>query len=365
MRAIALLSVGILVCAWMGAAQAQGPEYCQFPLPKSYVVYKLGQNEKIVVDGKLDEAAWGEVAWTDPFQDIQGPSLPKPRFNTVAKMRWDEDYLYIGGYIQEPQIWANQTEHNSVIFYDNDFEVFIDPNGSNAFYKEYEMNALNTNWNLYLNKPYIDGGSPTNNWDVVPILSGVYIDGKINDPKAVNNYWTVEIALPFKSLGYLQKNLTVPPQPKDQWRINFSRVEYHVTVVNGEYQKVPNLPEDNWVWSSQDVVNMHLPEKWGFIQFSADAVNSTAFVPDPYWTLRSILLQVYYAEKKFAAVTGYFTPEILRLNLPDFIPLGKCAGVPIITPNQVTIHSFQVQVDYKGVTGYINQDRLLWLTNNS
>jgi len=29
-------------------------------------------------------------------------------------MRWDEKYLYIGGYSQEINVWANQTKHDSV-----------------------------------------------------------------------------------------------------------------------------------------------------------------------------------------------------------------------------------------------------------
>jgi len=278
-------------------------------------------------------------------------------------MRWDENYLYIGAYIQEPNIWANQTEHDSIIFKDNDFEVFTDPNWSNSYYKEFEMNALNTTWDLYLNHPYLDGGVPTNNWDIVPILTGVYIDGVINDPSVVCQYWTVEIGFPFKSLGYLQNNLTVPPQPKDQWRINFSRVEYHVQVVDGKYEKVPGLPEDNWVWTSQEVINMHIPERWGIIQFSDEPVNTTAYVPDPHWTLRSVLLQVYYAEKKFWSVSGYYTPQLELLDLPDFIVQGKCVSVPIITPNaDPAIQSYLVEIhDYNLTTGYITDVRLMWL----
>ena len=30
-----------------------------------------------------------------------------------------------------------------VIFHDNDFEIFVDADGSNHNYKEFEMNALN------------------------------------------------------------------------------------------------------------------------------------------------------------------------------------------------------------------------------
>ena len=58
-----------------------------------------------------------------------------------------------------------------------------------------------------------------------------------------------------------------PPKPGAEWRINFSRVEWQVRVVGGKYEKVPGLKEDNWVWSPQGVVNMHVPEKWGYVRF--------------------------------------------------------------------------------------------------
>ena len=35
------------------------------------------------------------------------------------------------------------------------------------------------------------------------------------------------------------------------------------------YVKDPAFPhEDNWVWSPQGEIAMHLPERWGFLQFS-------------------------------------------------------------------------------------------------
>jgi hypothetical protein len=31
--------------------------------------------------------------------------------------------------------------------------------------------------------------------------------------------------------------------------------------------KVPNTNEDNWVWSPQGLINMHVPEMWGRVRF--------------------------------------------------------------------------------------------------
>lgn len=42
---------------------------------------------------------------------------------SIGKLRWDDTHLYVGAYMEEPQVWATLTHHDSVIFNDNDFEV--------------------------------------------------------------------------------------------------------------------------------------------------------------------------------------------------------------------------------------------------
>ena len=42
-----------------------------------------------------------------------------------------------------------------------------------------------------------------------------------------------------------------------------------IIVEDDIYVKDPSFPhEDNWVWSPQGEIAMHLPERWGFLQFS-------------------------------------------------------------------------------------------------
>lgn len=42
----------------------------------------------------------------------------------------------------------------SIIYQDNDFEVFLDPDGDNLMYYEVEVNAAGQVWDLLLVKPY-------------------------------------------------------------------------------------------------------------------------------------------------------------------------------------------------------------------
>lgn len=234
-----------------------------FAQPKQYDCLRAASPIKI--DGRLDDAAWSRAAWTDAFADIVGGDRQAPRFRTRMKMLWDDDYLYIGAELEEPDVWAKLTAHDSVIFRDNDFEVFLNPTGDGLKYFEFEINALNTGWDLFLDKPYNQHGKADNGWEMPGYKSAVAIDGTLNDPSDRDKGWSVELALPWPA--FVERSGKGRPKAGDQWRMNFSRVEWQVRVVEGKYEKVPGTKEDNWVWSPQGVVNMHVPEKWGVVRF--------------------------------------------------------------------------------------------------
>ena len=122
---------------------------------------------------------------------------PAPRFKTRAKMLWDDSYLYIGAELEEPHVWATLVKRDTVICRDNDFEVFLDPDGDSHEYYEFEMNALNTVWDLLLKKPYRDGGPPVDSWNIDGLVTAVHIDGTLNDPRDIDQGWSVEIAFPW------------------------------------------------------------------------------------------------------------------------------------------------------------------------
>lgn len=251
----------------------------------------------VQVDGKLDDPAWAKAPWTADFQDIEGTAKPKPRFRTRAKMVWDDKFLYIGVEMEEPHVWATITQHDAVIFQDPDFEVFIDPDGDRQNYYEFEMNALNTGWDLILPKAYIDGGPAKNEWEIPGLKTAVHIQGTINNPADRDQGWTLEIAMPWKVLGEHARQ-SAPPKEGDVWRISFSRVEWQIDIRDGKYAKVPGTKEDNWVWAPQGIIDMHRPENWGHVRFTRATTPPADFKPqrDP---VADRLLAVYYAQKDF------------------------------------------------------------------
>jgi hypothetical protein len=231
----------------------------------------------ISVDGRLDEAAWRRAPWTEAFTDIEGPIRPAPRLRTRVRMLYDDSCWYIATELEEPDLWATITQRDAVIFHDNDFEVFVDPDGDTRHYAELELNALGTVWDLLLDKPYREGGKPDNAWTILGLRVAVALQGTLNHPGDRDRGWTVEIAIPWAAMTATQWS-GAPPAPGTQWRVNFSRVEWDLRVEHGAYVKRTDpgsgkpLPEHNWVWSPQGVVNMHIPEMWGVVQFGGDRI---------------------------------------------------------------------------------------------
>jgi hypothetical protein len=261
--------------------------------PKQYIVTKTG--EQMIIDGRGNESSWQSALFTDSFIDIEGVKTPK--FDTKVKMLWDDNYLYVYAQMEEPHVWGNITQRDAVIFYNNDFEVFISPSGTTRNYGEIEINSLGTVWDLLLNKPYRDYGKAINHWNLDSLKSAVEIIGTLNDPSDIDSLWTVEMAIPMKGLLELKNGPKSIPKEDEQWRINFSRVEWDHDIINGVYQRKKDndgkfQSEYNWVWSNQNVINMHEPEKWGFIQFTnATSSEGKIFVEDEY----SQIKQVAYA----------------------------------------------------------------------
>jgi hypothetical protein len=282
-------------------------------IPRGYVCYRAAG--PITVDGKADEPAWADAPWTDDFADIEGPAKPAPRFRTRAKMLWDDEYLYVYAELQEPHVWGTITKKNEVIFRDNDFEVFINPDGNNHNYYEYEMNALNTIWELTLDRPYRDDGPVHLGTNLDGLKSAVHVNGTLNDPSDTDKGWSVEIAFPFKGLAKYAKIVKCPPVDGEQWRMDFSRVEWVIDIIDGKYRKVPNRPEDNWIWSAPGVVDMHRPERWGYIQFSTAKPGTIDFKPDPTLPTRDALMAVYHAQRDYKKQHGKYATSLDQLGL--------------------------------------------------
>jgi hypothetical protein len=334
------------------------PEYMGATPPsvEGYVAHRT--MDVVTIDGLLNETSWEDAPWSDLFVDIEGTGRPAPTWKTRVKLVWDDSALYIGAELEEPHLWGTITRRDAVIFHDNDFEVFLDPDGDTHRYYELEINALGTVWDLFLDKPYRDGGQALDEWDIAGLQTAVALDGSLNDPTDVDRGWSVEIRIPWASLPDRSSGERgTPPKDGETWRINFSRVQWHLDADGEGYRKRTDsitgapLSEENWVWSPQDAINMHMPEMWGIVQFSTRPARDDVSVEPldggaAHWLLR----RVYYAERTYRLEYG-------RFGSVEDVGFGSSNVVLSLTDGAAGFHAF---VPDEAGRWWIDQDGRLW-----
>jgi hypothetical protein len=237
--------------------------------PRHYVCHRTCG--PLQIDGHLDEPSWKRAPWTELFVHIEAPDTV-PFLATRAKMLWDDQYFYVAADMEDPDVWGENSKRDTPIS-DPDFEVFIDPDGDALNYMEFEIGPLNCVWDLLLEHPYHrwrpkppEGWNPTA-WDWKNIRTAVQVHGTLNAPWVVDKGWSVEIAFDWESMAPQALGVSCPPQHGDQWRVNMSRVQRN---------REQTLTNCDWVWSRQGIYNMHVPEMYGYVEFSEEEVGAGA-----------------------------------------------------------------------------------------
>ncbi|MDA7764844.1 carbohydrate binding family 9 domain-containing protein [Flavobacteriaceae bacterium] len=164
-------------------------------------------NEKIKIDGVLEEAAWKNAAVAKDFFMITPVDTGKATQFSEARVSFDDENLYIAIIF-----FNNSTQGKYVVeslkrdfsFGKNDnFLVAIDPfNNQNTGFA-FGLNAYGAQWDGTM----YDGRSVDLNWD-----TKWYSEVQFDEEK-----WVCEIAIPFKSIRY-NEEIT-------EWGINFSRLD--------------------------------------------------------------------------------------------------------------------------------------------
>lgn len=229
----------------------------------------------IAVDGKLDEPAWDAVPWTQDFVTLK--SAAKPSVRTRAKLAWDASNLYVAAEMQTPHVRATQTQRDADLFTtDGVFELFLDPDGDSRDYAEIQFNALGTVMDLLMDKPYRAGGHYDMTWNVADVRVGVHVDGTNNNPSDEDKGWTVEVAIPWKSLATMAHR-PCPPAAGDAWRAQLARCEHPAKVLPDGTYAPPSIKTAGYSgWSPQGLNNLHAPDRWGVLRFVTTASPATS-----------------------------------------------------------------------------------------
>ena len=258
-----------------------------------YTAYRVAQ--PLHIDGRLDKPAWANAPRSTRFVDLV--SGRRTLHDTRAAALWDDENLYVGFWVEEPYVEATLTERDSLVWTNNDVEVFIA--GKNAYY-EFEVNALNTIYEAFFiwEDAYerdgfsklpefardVPGAQPWNGvgytthprgmrtgyfkWDLPGVRSAVWVDGTLNDNADRDRGWTVELALPWAGLKPLTlgDERVLPPHEGDAWQMSFSRF-------NTYKEAAPAQDSGGWTVSSHGVWDSHIPECFPVVHFSRQCVD--------------------------------------------------------------------------------------------
>lgn len=312
------------------------------------------------LDGDLNKPFWKSGEWITQLYDIRGKDYPTPWKRTRIKMLWDEEALYVGAELEDDAIWANVGKRDQVIFVDNDFEVFLAPQDSTHRYFEIEINAANAVWDLLMDQPQRDHCHRVIGWDVRDLESAVKIDGTLNDPWAENRSWSLEMKIPWVSLRECGLDEIYPgkiaPTLGEVWRTNFLRVEWNVDVDGNRYKKKVDpetgktLPENNWVWVPTGVVDVHLPEMWGYLVFTENGEPYP--LPLEEDKVKMALRKVYYREHAYCCRHERFTEDLDLLLNGEKLPYDIAVYT---TPSM-----FEAIACWNNQRWHIRQDGYVW-----
>lgn len=250
----------------------------------------------ISIDGNIQKEVWQNAQWSPRLVDmVTGePGM----YNTQTAILWNDTHLYIAFVAEEPFVEAFQTERDSIVFLENDLEVFID--GGDCYY-ELEINAANTVYEVFFiwkdaytqgskfdipafdvhhPQAYTFGGdydrSGASFWkgthprgirwafthfDLPGLETSVQIDGTLNDNSDIDKGWSLEIAIPWSSLELLANGRTLPPTSGDVWTMFLGRFQ-KLMVGGREVQPHPAMS-----LTPHGIYDTHLPDKWSRIEF--------------------------------------------------------------------------------------------------
>jgi hypothetical protein len=260
-----------------------------------YIAKKI--STVINVDGNIKKDVWMKAPWSKRFVDMAtgDPGM----YNTQTAILWNDTSLYIAFLAEEPFVEAKLTERDSIVFLENDLEVFID--GRDCYY-ELEVNAANAVYEVFfiwkdaytkgskfdiptfdVHQPqaYTFGGNydrtgstfwrgthprgirwAFTNYDLPGLQTAVQIDGTLNNNNDIDRGWSLEVAIPWSSLELLANGRSIPPASGDVWSMFLGR--FQKLMASG----IEVEPHPAMALSSHGIYDTHLPDKWSRIEFS-------------------------------------------------------------------------------------------------
>jgi hypothetical protein len=208
----------------------------------------------IRIDGKADEAAWRKAEALQDFAVFW--QNRKPKTATVARLLWDDDHLYFTAEMEDNDLFADVKEHNGITWENDVFELFFKPDAGRRPYYEFQVNALNTQLELFLPSRGSGGYRRFGAGTRLGMESAVVLRGTLNNWEDRDTGWTVEGRIPWTAFAKTGGR----PKPGDRWRFALCRYDYSATLERSEQSSTAPLTQPDF----------HRYEDYGELSFTIE-----------------------------------------------------------------------------------------------
>jgi hypothetical protein len=209
--------------------------------------------EAIVIDGKLDDAAW-KNAEVLGMEDTMGRGDPV-KYPTELRLLYDDEFLYVSFKSVDVDITERYQKRDDPIYEHETVELFLMPNvvapGVGPYVELQSspggviFDATFDSRRMGMNVGYSAGQQ-----------IATTIDGTLNDP-APDRGWTTEWAVRFTNL----RGVKAAPKPGDEWRMNAYRIE--------KYREGGQLKGEFTGWSPPKIGDFHNVARFGRMKFGS------------------------------------------------------------------------------------------------
>ena len=199
-----------------------------------------------VIDGHLNDEVWQAVPPVRLVLTQTGGIASK---ETILRMCWDDDNLYISYACEDHDVWSTYTERDDPIYNEEVCEAFLCPYGDLSNYFEINVSPRNVVFDSTIFVPGHPTGKSDATWDCQGLRAAVVVDGDLDRHTDTDRAWYAEMAIPFIGLG------RQTPRDGEQWRANLFRIERNPL----EFQA--------WSPTLVEPANFHVPSRFGTIIF--------------------------------------------------------------------------------------------------
>jgi hypothetical protein len=251
------IALRLAITATLALRASEPPDPKTLPPPKHVIIPKLTATLKM--DGELNEPVWKKAAVLEPFYRNDGSGVE--REHTTVRLWYDDAALYLGWTCTDTDIQATFTNRDSRFWEEEVVEFFVTPKPLDHYF-EIQWNPLGGVFDAIIQNVMDDKSISKSfqgdwNFTAKSMTRAVKVKGTVNDSSDKDEYWQVEVRLPFADLG------EKAPNPGTVWRANFYR-----------FNREKGKSVEELSWSPTMLPGFHQPARFGYLEFGRNSPDS-------------------------------------------------------------------------------------------